>query len=377
LFLSFLFLFFCVENLTDMKRNILISLILFSATLSLTASDPPPVIGLCIEAPDSRNLDRFLSFMENDLAPGGVNTLVLRVDYGYEYTCHPELRSEGALTREQVKQLVSTAKEKHIRLIPHINLLGHQSWAGTLNKLLEVYPEFDENPSVEMPEKYEWPNSDGLYCKSYCPLHPGVHQVVFALVDEIMEVFEADAFHAGMDEVFYIGEEECPRCGGKDKSVLFAGEVNRIRDHLAADGRELWIWGDRLLDGRTTGLGMWEASENDTHRAIDMINRDVVICDWHYERAEPTAALFALKGFRVITCPHNRPEVTIAQMEMMEAFRLGCNHILKDRFYGFMQTVWSPAGRFLNLYYGNQENAEGGGPAESYREMIRYYSQEE
>ena len=74
-----------------------------------------------------------------------------------------------------------------------------------------------------MPEDYEWPNDDGLYCKSYCPLHPDVHEVVFALVDEIMEVFEAKSFHAGMDEVFYIGEDECPRCNGKDKAELFAG----------------------------------------------------------------------------------------------------------------------------------------------------------
>ena len=83
--------------------------------------------------------------------------------------------------------------------------------------------------------------------------------------------------------------------------------------------------------------------------------------------------MFALKGFRVITCPHNRPEVTAAQLEMMQAFRSGSNHKLRDRFYGFMQTVWSPSGRFLNLYYGNQEHAEGTGPAESFREMIRYY----
>ena len=96
----------------------------------------------------------------------------------------------------------------------------------------------------------------------------------------------------------YIGEEECPRCSGKDKAELFAGEVNRIRDHLEAGGKELWIWGDQLRDGFTTGLGMWEASENDTHRAIDMSRKDVVICDWHYERAEPTAAYYALKGFR-------------------------------------------------------------------------------
>lgn len=57
-----------------------------------------------------------------------------------------------------------------------------------------------------MPETYKWPNDDGLYCKSYCPLHPEIHDVVLALVDEIMDAFEASTFHAGMDEVFYIGD---------------------------------------------------------------------------------------------------------------------------------------------------------------------------
>ena len=347
--------------------------ILTGTTVHLQAIDPPPVIGLCIEAPSPENLEQFLTFMENDLAPGGINALVLRVDYRYRYKSHPELREEGALSEQEVKKLVDMARKNRIRLIPQINLLGHQSWAGSLNKLLEAYPEFDENPSVEMPEEYGWPNQDGLYCKSYCPLHPGVHEVVFALVDEIMDVFEADAFHAGMDEVFYIGEDECPRCSEKDRAELFAGEVNRIRDHLAAGGKELWIWGDRLLDGIATGLGMWEASENDTHRAIDMIRKDVVICDWHYERAEPTAAYFALKGFRVITCPHDKPEVTKAQLEMMEDFRMHSNHTLKSRYFGFMQTVWSPAGRFLDLYYGENQDSAGMGPVESFGEIVRFY----
>ncbi len=131
-----------------------------------------------------------------------------------------------------------------------------------VNNLLRVYPEFDETPGVKMPEKYQWPNPDGLYCKSYCPLHPELHPIVFALVDEICEVFESDAFHAGMDEVFCIGDEKCPRCAGRDKAELFAGEVNLICNHVALKNRRLWIWGDRLIDGKTTGMGMWEASMN-------------------------------------------------------------------------------------------------------------------
>ena len=336
----------------------------------------PPVVGLCIAAPSREGVDRFLHFMENELRPLGVNTLVLRVDYNYRYTSYPNLAGDGALSPDQVRRIVGVARKSGIRLIPQINLLGHQSWHTEMGRLLEQYPHFDENPSVKLPEEYRWPNEDGLYCKSYCPLHPEVHDVVFALVDEIMEVFGADAFHAGMDEVFYIGEAECPRCGGKDRSELFAGEVNLIRDHLARAGRELWIWGDRLLDGHTTGLGMWEASENDTHRAIDLLSKDVVICDWHYERAEPTAAYFALKGFRVITCPWNRPEVTREQLEMLSRFRKNSNGVTAERYYGFMQTVWSPAERFLDRYQ-ESGSSPGDGQVESFLEMVRYYRDEE
>jgi hypothetical protein len=328
--------------------------------------------GFAIAAPSPEGLEEFLTFMEDDLAGNGINTLVLRVDYNYEYESYPNLRDEQALSLEQVKKLVSTARENNIRLIPQVNLLGHQSWAGSIGKLLEEYPQFDETPYVEMPEEYKWPNKDGLYCKSYCPLHPDLHEVVFAVVDEILDVFEADAFHAGMDEVFYIGDDHCPRCQGKRKDKLFAGEVRRIRDHLAGRNRELWIWGDRLLDGKTTGLGMWEASENGTHGAIDLIPKDVVICDWHYERADPTAALFAMKGFRVISCGWNRPEVTRAQLEQIKAFRAGATDVMRDRHFGFMQTVWSPAGSFLDQYYDKDLEEDRRGQADSYREMVKF-----
>jgi hypothetical protein len=349
------------------------ALLLILPLLCTLAADPPPVVGLAIAVPQKTGLNDFLKFMEEELGPGGINTLVLRVDYNYAYTSHPEMQNENPLSREDVKLLVSTARALGIRIIPQINLLGHQSWHTRMEKLLSVHPEFDENPSVKLPEEYEWPNEDGLYCKSYCPLHPEVHQVVFALVDEIVEVFEATAFHAGMDEVFYIGEKECPRCSGKDKAELFAGEVNKIRDHLEESGRELWIWGDRLIDGKTTGMGMWEASENDTHPAIDLIKKDVVICDWHYERADPTAAMFALKGFRVITCPWRSPEVTQAQLKMMDLFRENSPPGKKDHYYGFMQTVWSPAESFLEQYYSDEPEASETGQVGSFHQIINYY----
>ena len=318
---------------------------------ALHISDTLPVRAFEIVVPRPSGLDSFVTFIKKELIPRHVNTLVLRVDYNYQFKSHPELIDSFALSEKEVKKIVRACKQGGIKVVPQINLLGHQSWANRIDKLLSVYPQFDETPWVQIPVKYEWPNADNLYCKSYCPLYPGLHKILFDLIDEICDVFETNAFHAGMDEVFYIGDSKCPRCGGHDPAQLFADEVRMIRDHLAENGRQLWIWGDRLLDGKTTGLGEWEASMNNTYRAIDLIPKDVIICDWHYERADQTAVYFAMKGFNVITCPFNNEIAGVAQVEDMYKFRQRSTPEMKDRFQGIMQTIWNRNDFFLKEYY--------------------------
>ncbi len=320
-----------------------------------------PVRGFCIDAPRPVGLDSFVHFIDNELAPRKVNTLIVQIEYRYQFKSHPELIDSFALSKADIKKIVSVCKKNKIRVIPEINLLGHQSWANHTGKLLRVYPQFDETPDIKMPEKYVWPNADNLYCKSYCPLHPELHPVLFAVIDELCDVFESDAFQAGMDEVFYIGDDKCPRCGGRDKSELFAGEVRTIHDHLLMKGRETWIWGDRLLDGKTTGLGEWEASFNNTYRAIDMIPRDVVICDWHYDRADKTAVYFAMKGFHVITCPWRQPATAIIQVNDLLSFKRESTPEMNARFLGIMETTWIRNSFFLNGYYTDQSSAAPGG----------------
>ncbi len=319
-----------------------------------------PTRGFCIAAPKPVYLDRFITFINDELAPRLVNTLILRVDYNYQYKSHPELKDSIALSYDDVKRIVAACKKNDIRLIPQINLLGHQSWANKTNKLLMVYPQFDETPWITMPQIYAWPNADSLYCKSYCPLHPDVHKVVFELVDEICDVFESTAFHAGLDEVFYIGSDKCPRCSGKDKATLFAGEVKTIRDHLSQTNRKLWIWGDRLIDGTTSGIGIWEGSNSSTFKAIDLIPKDVVICDWHYERPEQTPVYFALKGFNVLSCSWRKPQIAIGQIDDLLKFRQRSNWIMKNRYQGILQTVWTDAGTFIDGFYGDKPDEQGG-----------------
>jgi hypothetical protein len=358
-----------------MKKTVLCLVALVAALSGARAQsvdEQLPIRGFAIEAPAPQGVDAFIRFIDEELAPAKINLLILRVDWGYAYESHPELRDPNPLSRADAAKLVAACRRNGIRLVPQVNLLGHQSWATHDNALLRVYPEFDETPSIKTENYTEWPNPYGLYCKSYCPLHPEVHQVVFDIVDEVCEAFEADAFHAGMDEVFYIGEKECPRCNGRDKAELFAGEVTLIRNHLALKQRQLMIWGDRLLDGRTTGLGEWEASYNGTWRAIDLIPKDILICDWHYERADLSAVYFAMKGLPVATCGYRDPDVSLQQVKDMIRFREQASDQTAGHLQGYIHTIWSSAGAFLRSYYSQDGSEDRDGGAKAARAVLHF-----
>lgn len=134
-------------------NSIFVCLALFVCQIA-SGQSQLPIRGFCIAAPSPDRLREFVSFIDGELAPRGVNTLVLRIDYNYEFESRPELRDEAALSKSEVKQLVAVCQKSAIRIIPQINLLGHQSWAGKTGKLLSVYPQFDETPHVEMPVEY-------------------------------------------------------------------------------------------------------------------------------------------------------------------------------------------------------------------------------
>lgn len=315
------------------------------AVCALPATAQPasmPVRAVMMFFPAAEVQTDFLAFVRDDLPREGVTHLILQIDYGYAYTSRPEMA--GPRTRDEIKAVVAACREAKIELIPLLNCLGHQSWAETTHRLLTAHPEFDETPGL-------YPKNEGIYCRSYCPNHPEVHAVMFDLLAEVAEVFEAKAVHVGLDEVFLIGEDACPRCRGRDPAELFAQEVRTLRDFLRSRGLKLWMWGDRLIDGATTGIGKWEASMNRTHRAIDLIPKDVVICDWHYESTPPTAAYFALKGFDVILCSWNQPAVAVEQAEHVTRLRAeNARGPIGGRLLGVMSTVWEQPTTFLPAY---------------------------
>ncbi len=278
--------------------------------------------------PSRGGIGRFQRFVDEVLVPHRFNVLVLEVNYDFPYKSHPEVSSPGARPREFYEDLVSFLKERGIRPIPQFNCLGHQSWSKNTAPLLKRHPEFDETPWLPK-------DNPGIYCRSWCPRHPEVHPFVFDLLGELIQVFQPEAVHLGMDEVFILGDEKCPRCAKVPKSELFRDTVKDFHEFLSKKGLGLLIWGDRLLEKSRFPYSKWESSENETAGAIDRIPQDIIICDWHYggHPEYPSIPFFQEKAFRVLAASWKNPK----------SARAFYSHALsqqKGRFLGFLATTW-------------------------------------
>jgi len=163
---------------------------------------------------------------------------------------------------------------------------------------------------------------------------------------------------AGAARRLAIGDDACPRCKGQDRAKLFAREVQTLHDHLARSNRILWMWGDRFLNGDVSGLGQWEASLNSTQAALHSVPKDIVISDWHYDSAVPTAALFATEGFNVISSPWRKANVALGQLELIRTVRANANDTIGRRMQGVLQTTWCDLGDFVKAYYGEDTSSQ-------------------
>src|SRR5882672_7148735 len=103
-----------------------------------SANKTLPVRGFCIPAPSGNRVEEFIKFIEEELAPRSVNMLILRVDYSFQFTSRPEMTDRNGLSKEQAQKIAAACKRHQIRIIPLVNLLGHQSWQSNGGKLLRA-----------------------------------------------------------------------------------------------------------------------------------------------------------------------------------------------------------------------------------------------
>jgi len=311
--------------------------------------------GIVLTAPLSEDVDDVVKFIDEYLAPRGFNMIVMQVRYRYQFRRHPEVRGYDPLSMDNVKKLLAVCRKNGIKLVPKMNLIGHQSGfpndptdgilhghndilSDIRDGLLRAYPDFDEQSSEK----------EILYSRSVCLSSRAAKTVVCELVDELMDVFEADMIHIGCDEVFNAGL--CPECSKMSRGELISNWINSINEHVKKRGGEILIWGDRLLSVKDTGYNRWEASDDGSCSAIDMLSHDIVICDWHYDKYDKYVSvdIFANSGFKMMVSPWR-------DKENLKAFLSYAMEHDRGHINGVLMTTWCGSGDLAKrLLYGEK-----------------------
>ena len=149
----------------------------------------------------------------------------------------------GFYTQEEVKEVVAFAAERHIRVVPEIELPGHAQAA------IAAYPEFASSDE-QLTVKKEW----GVSHHIYSPEEKTI-EFLKAIFDEILPLFPSEFIHIGGDEAKKTLWEKSSRIqalreerGLKDMDEMQSWFIRQFDDYLTERGRRLIGW-DEILEG--------------------------------------------------------------------------------------------------------------------------------
>lgn len=150
----------------------------------------------------------------------------------------------GYYTKEDLKEIVAYAKERHVVVIPEIELPGHAQAA------LAAYPQYSCNGG-----NIEVANDWGVFKEIYCAGNDSTFIFLEEILLEVMEIFPSEYIHIGGDEAPKFRWENCMKCQKRmkeenlhDEHELQSYFIQRIEKFLNDNGRKLIGW-DEILEG--------------------------------------------------------------------------------------------------------------------------------
>src|SRR5690606_10405457 len=134
----------------------------------------------------------------------------------------------GFYTKQDLKEIVNYASERHIIVIPEIELPGHAQAA------LAAYPQYScKGGPIEVAN--DW----GVFNEIYCAGNDSTFIFLETILTEVMEIFPSEYIHIGGDEAPKLRWENCKKCqqrikdkGLKNEHELQSYFIQRIEKFL-------------------------------------------------------------------------------------------------------------------------------------------------
>ncbi len=184
---------------------------------------------------------------------------------GHNGQIYDTIRHGGFYTQDELRDLIQYAAERHINIIPEIDLPGHMQAA------LACYPQLGcTGGPYEVWRR--WGVSEDVLCAG----NEEAMLFVEDVLNEVMDVFPSPYIHIGGDECPKVRWEKCPKCQAKIKELCikkddrFSAEdylqsyvMNRMAKVVEARGRRVIGW-DEILEGNVSETAIimsWRGTE--------------------------------------------------------------------------------------------------------------------
>lgn len=149
---------------------------------------------------------------------------------------------KGYYTQDDIREIVAYAQERHIEVIPEIEMPAHS------NAALAAYPLLAcpvVNKYIGVLPGLGGMNTDVIYCAG----NDSVFTFLQDVLDEVLELFPSKYIHLGGDEARKTHWEACPLCQARMKQEKLENEeelqgyfMGRMARYVQSKGREVIGW---------------------------------------------------------------------------------------------------------------------------------------
>jgi hypothetical protein len=215
------------------------------------------------------------------MASQGMNTLIVDIEDGVEYTSHPEMKRSYSVPIEQMRILADGARGLGMDVIPKLNF----SKSGRNLHDMWMKPHWDHVSWLKDMDQY--------------------YAVAKDVIAELTEVMEpARFFHIGMDEDHYRSVEQ------------YVDTIETLRSMVAGLGLRTVVWNDSCHYMKTK---IAQVHADKCRTAEEHISKDIVHILWDYGRAHPEIVKrVSGRGFEVWAAPGQTPEMVAQWRQALE-----------------------------------------------------------
>ena len=149
---------------------------------------------------------------------------------------------KGYYTQDEIREIVAYAQERHIEVIPEIEMPAHS------NAALAAYPLLAcpvVNKYIGVLPGLGGENADVIFCAG----NDSVFTFLQDVLDEVLELFPSKYIHLGGDEARKTHWEVCPLCQARMEQEKLANEeelqgyfMGRVARYVQSKGREVIGW---------------------------------------------------------------------------------------------------------------------------------------